>query len=412
MSLRTATNAVRTIFRRWKFGKTKEKQGDSCELYAVATRKELRESRSKSGIDFVEGSCKPLSDEEVFNVADDIESDAQIENLGVALTFSRHLDIFPGSIACSLSMDSNGQREEDPGRSAAVETNSFSFRPCYEVHTLKTNSETALKNSDNDNEEELYAIIEDVRESSSESGIDLVQGSCKPLSDEEVFNVADDIESDAQIENLGVALTFSRHLDIFPGSIACSLSMDSNGQREEDPGRSAAVEKNSFSFRPCYEVHTLKTNSETALKNSDNDNEEELYAIIEDVRESSSESGIDLVQGSCKPLSDEEVFNVAEDIESDAQIENLGVALTFSRADINRYLGTNEVLGSKTGRGSRMMLFDWRQTVRQRDQRSSFKGALVRAGLVMIADQYFPDVQEMAENRKCTILILLSLSVL
>ena len=32
MPFRTATNAVRTIFRQWKFGKTMEKQGDSYEI--------------------------------------------------------------------------------------------------------------------------------------------------------------------------------------------------------------------------------------------------------------------------------------------------------------------------------------------------------------------------------------------
>ena len=32
MPLRTATNAVRTIFRQWKFEKTMEKQGDSYEI--------------------------------------------------------------------------------------------------------------------------------------------------------------------------------------------------------------------------------------------------------------------------------------------------------------------------------------------------------------------------------------------
>ena len=32
LSLRTATNAVRTIFRQWKFGKTVGKQGDSYEI--------------------------------------------------------------------------------------------------------------------------------------------------------------------------------------------------------------------------------------------------------------------------------------------------------------------------------------------------------------------------------------------
>ncbi|XP_030832954.1 uncharacterized protein LOC579263 [Strongylocentrotus purpuratus] len=301
---------------------------------------------------------------------------------------SIYLDIFPGSIACSLSMDSNRQREEDPGRSAVVETNSFSFRPCNEVHTLRTDSATTAADAVNETTCEVTDL------GSSDYSAQPVSSVCE------------------QIPRVNRRTIY---LDIFPGSGSTETSsIDSNGQREEDPGRSATVETNSFSFGPCKEVPTLKTDSATAAKNIDNRNNQELTDVAtgKEVRESSSKSGIDFVVGSCKPLSDKEVFNVAEDIESDAQIENLGVALTFSRADINRYLGTNEILGSKTSRGSRMMLFDWRQTVRQRDQRSSFKGALVRAGLVMIADQYFPDVQEMAENRKCIILILPSLSVL
>eukprot|EP00057_Strongylocentrotus_purpuratus_P011815 XP_011666289.1 PREDICTED: uncharacterized protein LOC579263 [Strongylocentrotus purpuratus] len=332
----------------------------------------------------IQASCQgPVSsDNSAQSVSSACETISRVNRRAI------YLDLFPGSIACSLSMDSNDQREEDQGISAVVEINSFSFRPCNEVHTLQTDSATTA--------------VDAVNEASSK-GTDLVS------SDYSAQPVSSACKQISRVDKRDI------YLDVFPGSGSSEpLIMYSNEEREEHPGISAVVETNSLSFRPCNKVHTLKTDSTTAAKNSDNGNNHELtdVATRKEVRESSSESGIDFVQGSCKPLSDIEVFNVAEDIESDAQIENLGVALNFSRADINRYLGTNEVLGSKTSRGSRMMLFDWRQTVRQRDQRSSFKGALVRAGLVMIADQYFPDVQEMAKNRKCIILILPSLSVL
>eukprot|EP00057_Strongylocentrotus_purpuratus_P025263 XP_011679737.1 PREDICTED: uncharacterized protein LOC105445646 [Strongylocentrotus purpuratus] len=288
-----------------------------------------------------------------------------------------YLDVFPGSRSSEpliLNNDSNGQREEDLRQSAAIETNPFSLRPCDEVHTLKTDSATAA--------------VDAVNETSCED-TDLVS------SDYSAQSVSSVSEQKPRVDRRTI------YLDICPGSGSTETSsIDSSGQGEEDPGRSATLKKKSFFSGPCNEVHTLKTDSATAAKNSDNGNNQELndVATRKEVRESSSESGIDFVEGSCKPLSDEEVFNVAEDIESDAQIENLGVALTFSRADINRYLGTNKILGIKTSRGSRMMLFDWRQTVRQRDQRASFKEALIRAGLVMIADQYFPDVQGLAKN--------------
>ena len=296
-----------------------------------------------------------------------------------------YLDIFPDCRSSeTLSMDSNGQREEDPGRCAAIETSSFSFRPCNEVYTLKTDSATAAVDAVNEASCEGTALV------SSDNSAQLVSSVFKKKS---------------RVDRRTV------YLDVSPGPRSREpliLSNDSHGQREEDPRRSAVVETNSSPFKPCNEVHTLNTDSATTAKNIDNGNEQELNAAAmgQEVKESCPESGIDFAQGSCKPLSDKEVFDVAEDIESDAQIENLGVTLAFSRADINRYLGTNETLGSKTSKGSRMMLFHWRQTVRQRDQRASLKGALVRAGLVMIADQYFPDVQEMAENRKCTIVIL------
>nr|XP_054754950.1 uncharacterized protein LOC129260959 [Lytechinus pictus] len=178
------------------------------------------------------------------------------------------------------------------------------------------------------------------------------------------------------------------------------FSKDSSKQVEEDMPGSPATERYSLFSNSCQDVRNLWSDSETSVKNSTSGNELESNPLTTEqkVKKSFSENGINFVLDTYKPLSDDEVFNVAEDIESDAQIEALGAALMFSRADINRYLATNQVLGRKTSQGSRTMLFDWRQAMRLRDQRPSFKGALVRAGLVMIADQYFPDVQEMTEN--------------
>ncbi|XP_041464597.1 uncharacterized protein LOC121415460 [Lytechinus variegatus] len=174
-----------------------------------------------------------------------------------------------------------------------------------------------------------------------------------------------------------------------------AISSESN----TGPGKKRPSRESLFSNQ-CQDVRNLWSDSETSVKNSTSGNELESNPLTAEqkVKKSFSENGIDFVLDTYKPLSDDEVFNVAEDIESDAQIEALGAALMFSRADINRYLATNQVLGRKTSQGSRTMLFDWRQTMRLRDQRPSFKGALVRAGLVMIADQYFPDVQGMTET--------------
>ncbi|XP_030849741.1 uncharacterized protein LOC105446828 [Strongylocentrotus purpuratus] len=85
------------------------------------------------------------------------------------------------------------------------------------------------------------------------------------------------------------------------------------------------------------------------------------------------------------------LFQLAEDIETGEQIETLGRALGFKAAAINRYTDTNNKGDRVTCKGTRDMLFDWRQTVVPCDQHLRLNQALTDAKLVMLADTYLKE---------------------
>eukprot|EP00057_Strongylocentrotus_purpuratus_P022405 XP_011676879.1 PREDICTED: uncharacterized protein LOC105444385 [Strongylocentrotus purpuratus] len=82
------------------------------------------------------------------------------------------------------------------------------------------------------------------------------------------------------------------------------------------------------------------------------------------------------------------LFQLAEDIETGEQMEALGRALGFKAAAINRYTDTNNKGDRVTCKGTRDMLFDWRQTVKPCDQHLRLEQALIDAKLVMLADTH------------------------
>ena len=98
-------------------------------------------------------------------------------------------------------------------------------------------------------------------------------------------------------------------------------------------------------------------------------------------------------------LTDEEIFHLADDIEFDENVESLGMALKFTRAEINRFTDTNQLFGRKSSKGSRDMLLSWRQKVKEQSQRVDLKKSLIQAGLRMLAEKYFPDVQYVNEGK-------------
>ena len=89
-------------------------------------------------------------------------------------------------------------------------------------------------------------------------------------------------------------------------------------------------------------------------------------------------------------LSDELVADIADDIETEEQVETLGRVLGFSQADINRFLATNRIGGRVTSKGTRDMFFAWRQRTPPTKHQEILEAALQRSGLVLLAHRYFP----------------------
>ena len=79
---------------------------------------------------------------------------------------------------------------------------------------------------------------------------------------------------------------------------------------------------------------------------------------------------------------------MAEDIETEELVEKLARALGFSQAAINRYMATNRLEGRVTAKGTRDMLFAWRQKTSPADHMVTLRRALVQSGLILLADKY------------------------
>nr|XP_054756762.1 uncharacterized protein LOC129262775 [Lytechinus pictus] len=90
-------------------------------------------------------------------------------------------------------------------------------------------------------------------------------------------------------------------------------------------------------------------------------------------------------------IPDKLLCELAEDIETGEQMEALGRTLGFNTAAINRYAETNRLEGRVTCKGTRDMLFDWRQTVDPSNQHPRLKQALIDSSLVRLAEIYLKE---------------------
>ncbi|XP_041465899.1 uncharacterized protein LOC121416468 [Lytechinus variegatus] len=87
-------------------------------------------------------------------------------------------------------------------------------------------------------------------------------------------------------------------------------------------------------------------------------------------------------------IPDELLCKLAEHIEIGEQMEALARTLGFEHAAINRYIETSRLEGRVTCKGTRDMLFDWRQRVDPSNQHPRLKQALIDVDLVMLAELY------------------------
>ena len=72
-------------------------------------------------------------------------------------------------------------------------------------------------------------------------------------------------------------------------------------------------------------------------------------------------------------------------------MEKLGRALGFSQAAINRYLATNRLEGKVTSKGTRDMLFAWRQNTSPANHETTMKTALQKSGLNFLAHKHLEE---------------------
>ncbi|XP_041467456.1 protein NLRC5-like [Lytechinus variegatus] len=85
---------------------------------------------------------------------------------------------------------------------------------------------------------------------------------------------------------------------------------------------------------------------------------------------------------------DDILSQLAEEIETGEQMETLGRSLGFKPAAIKRYTESSRLEGRVTCKGTRDMLFDWRQGVEPSNQLPTLKQALIDANLIMLAETH------------------------
>ena len=85
-------------------------------------------------------------------------------------------------------------------------------------------------------------------------------------------------------------------------------------------------------------------------------------------------------------LGDKELLEIANRIGDSQKLVELGFELGLSHAKIKQYLATNRTDGEVSNKGTRGLLFDWRESVSQKQQRTLLRDALMKAKFVEIAE--------------------------
>ena len=90
---------------------------------------------------------------------------------------------------------------------------------------------------------------------------------------------------------------------------------------------------------------------------------------------------------------DDIMIAVAKDVTTDNQIESIGKALGVSVPDIQRCLQTNKSGAGVNSTGTIAMLREWQHTVREKEEKSLLRAALINARLIRIAEHFPEDIR-------------------
>ena len=92
-------------------------------------------------------------------------------------------------------------------------------------------------------------------------------------------------------------------------------------------------------------------------------------------------------------MRDLDFVKVARDIEHEGQMRALGRELCFEKSDLDKFEAANRSTGRVSFGGIKEMLLEWRRGVRPAEQPAELKMALLRAGMIHLADKFFSNVQ-------------------
>eukprot|EP00057_Strongylocentrotus_purpuratus_P017144 XP_011671618.1 PREDICTED: uncharacterized protein LOC105441814 [Strongylocentrotus purpuratus] len=189
------------------------------------------------------------------------------------------------------------------------------------------------------------------------------------IADGLLFQLAEDIETGEQMEALGQALGFK----------AATINRYTEANRIEGQVTCKGTRAMMFDWRQTVKPCDQHLRLEQALS------KDNLIMLADTLLKGTP---VMATQGG---IVDGLLFQLAEDIETDEQMETLGRTLGFNAAAINRYTDTNNKGDRVTCKGTRDMLLNWRQTVVPCDQHLRLKQALIDAKLVMLADTYLKE---------------------
>ncbi|XP_041471375.1 uncharacterized protein LOC121420808 [Lytechinus variegatus] len=88
------------------------------------------------------------------------------------------------------------------------------------------------------------------------------------------------------------------------------------------------------------------------------------------------------------PLTDIKLDEIGEAIGDNPNLLRLGLLLGFQESKIHMFRATNHSDGQVTAKGTKDMLFAWRNKTRGADQVRNLREALEKAQLVLIAEEH------------------------
>eukprot|EP00057_Strongylocentrotus_purpuratus_P010140 XP_011664614.1 PREDICTED: uncharacterized protein LOC105438475 [Strongylocentrotus purpuratus] len=92
-------------------------------------------------------------------------------------------------------------------------------------------------------------------------------------------------------------------------------------------------------------------------------------------------------------LTDMKLNEIGEALGDNENLMTLGLHLGFPQSKVKMFLATNRADGNVSPKGTKNMLFAWRNKTSSANQVKNLREALVKADLKLVADEHLRDLQ-------------------